>query len=37
MQPALNQSVVRMALANDHDPVRASLIPYAVRMGLVPA
>ena len=37
MQPAPNQSVVRVVLANDHDPVRASLIPYAVRMGLVPA
>ena len=37
MQPAPNQSVVRIVLANDHDVVRASLIPYAVRMGLVPA
>ena len=37
MQPAPNQSVFRIVLANDHDPVRASLIPYAVRIGLVPA
>ena len=35
MQPAANQSVVGMVMANDHDPIRASLIPYAVRMGLV--
>ena len=34
MQPAPNQSVVRMVLANDHVLVRDRIIPSAVRVEL---